>query len=323
MIRIVAAALATSLVGTACLDGASPAQAEPWPQRSVRIIMTQPSGTGADLTARLFAERLAQRWGQPVVVENRPGGDGMAGVTAFAAMRDDHTLLFSVSAPFSVQPVIQDKLPYDPDRDAVPISIASDILLAVAAAEPLNVTTLTELERHARANPGKLNWTAGPGLPRYVFAAFAKRTGLEMTHVSYRELAPALQDLGSGRLHVIVHGLSVIRPQVDAGRVRLLAVTNRARAAISPDTPTTVEAGFAELAMDGFGGFFGWRGMSDDLRDRIAADVRAVGSDPELAARLLPTGQIVRTSTPIEFADALAGQRARITDIVRVIGSSQ
>jgi tripartite-type tricarboxylate transporter receptor subunit TctC len=314
------AALFASLAVAPLSAAMSPLQAEPWPQRSVRIIMTQPSGTGADLAARLFAERLAQRWGKPVVVENRPGADGMAGVTAFAAIRDDHTLLFSVSAPFSVQPVIQEKLAYDPEQDAVPISMASDILLAVAVSESLKLNSLADLVRYARANPGKLNWTAGPGLPRYVFGAFASRAGLDVTYVAYREVAPMLQDLSAGRLQAIIHGLSVIRPQVQAGHVRLLAVTNRARATIAPDAPTAAEDGFPELAMDGFCGFFGWRGISDDLRDRIAADIRAVAADPDIAARLLPTGQIVRTSTPAEFADALAAQRGRTANIVRAGG---
>jgi tripartite-type tricarboxylate transporter receptor subunit TctC len=306
----------------AVLPGAieSRANAETWPQRPVRIIMSQPGGTGADLTTRLFAERLAARWGQPVVVENRPGGDGMVGVISFAALRDDHTLLASVSAPFSVQPVIQDKLSYDPDRDAVPISMTSDIALAIAATEPLKIGSLAELVSHIRANPRQLNWSAGPGLPRYVFGAYAAGAGLEASHVAYREVGPALQDLGAGRLHVLVHGLSILNAQAQGGKARLLAVTNRGRAPLAPDIPTVTEAGYPDLAMDGFSGIFGWRDMPRALRDRIAADIRAVAADPEIAARLAQTGQAVRTSTPDEFAGALAAQRDRIAKIVQTVG---
>jgi tripartite-type tricarboxylate transporter receptor subunit TctC len=296
------------------------ANAEAWPKRPVRIIMSQPGGTGADLTTRLFAERLASRWGQPVVVENRPGGDGMVGVISFASLRDDHTLLASVSAPFSVQPVIQDRLSYDPDRDAVPISMTSDIALAIAVTEPLKIGTLAELVRYIRANPRQLNWSAGPGLPRYIFAAYTASAGLDASHVAYRELAPALQDLGAGRLHVLVHGLSILNPQAQAGKARLLAVTNHSRAKAAPDVPTVTEAGYPDLAMDGFSGFFGWRDMPRELRDRIAADIQAVAADPEIAARLAQTGQALRTSTPDEFARALAAQRDRIARIVQSIG---
>jgi tripartite-type tricarboxylate transporter receptor subunit TctC len=319
-VRRVAAALSALAAVLLGLPVDCRANSEAWPQRPVRIIMSQPGGTGADLTTRLFAERLAVRWGQPVVVENRPGGDGMVGVISFASLRDDHTLLASVSAPFSVQPVIQDKLAYDPDRDAVPISMTSDIALAIAATESLNIGTLDDLVKYIRANPRQLNWSAGPGLPRYVFAAYAAGARLEASHVPYRELAPALQDLGAGRLHALVHGLSILNPQAQAGKARLLAVTNRGRAMAAPDVPTVAEAGYPDLAMDGFGGLFGWRDMPRELRGRIAADIQAVGADPAIAARLAQTGQALRTSTPDEFAGALAAQRDRIARIVQTIG---
>ncbi|WP_083754432.1 Bug family tripartite tricarboxylate transporter substrate binding protein [Bradyrhizobium murdochi] len=312
--------LLATLTGMGLASFESPLHAESWPLRAVRIIMPQPAGTGSDLTVRLFAERLATRWGKPVVVENRPGGDGTVGVSAFAAVRDDHTLLFSVSAPFALQPLIQEALPYDPERDAVPIAMASDITLVVAVSDGVPVTSLGDLITYVRSHPGQLNWTAGPGLPRYVFAAFSKRLNLDLTYISYRELAPAIQDLMSGRLHVIIHGLSVVRAPIEAGKVRLLAVTNQQRAAAAGETPTVTEAGFPDLAMDGLSGFFGPRDLSEALRGRLAKDISAVAMDPTIATRLTAAGQSLRTSTPQEFSDVLAAQRRRMEEIVRIVG---
>jgi tripartite-type tricarboxylate transporter receptor subunit TctC len=312
-----AAAVAALIVGASL---ALPASANAWPERAVRVIVPLPVGTAPDVTARLFAERLAEKWKQPVVVENRPGGDGITGVAAFVASRDDHTLLFSVAAPFGVQPAIQDSLPYDPVRDVVPISTASDIVIALTASATLKSDTLTGLLDHIRTNPGQLNWTAGPGLPRYVFAAFAKRNGLDLTHVSYRDFASALQDLKAGRVHLMVNSLTLTRGLAQAGDARWLAVSNRERAPLAPDVPTVVEAGFPALKMDGFSGFYGWRDMPDALRDRVSEDVRAIASDPAIVKRLTAMGQIARGSTPDELADALAALRAQIAEIVAEIG---
>jgi tripartite-type tricarboxylate transporter receptor subunit TctC len=320
-LRTTVFALATGLAAASSLL-TTPSRAEPWPHRSVRFIAPIGPGTALDLTARLYADRLAARWGQPVIVENRPGGDTIIGVSGFARANDDHTLLFSISSPAVVLPVTHEKLPYDPVRDLVPISTASDIFIAIAATASLKIDSLADLVRLARSQPGTLNWAAGPGLPQYVFAAFEKGAGLGMTSVSYREVVPSLQDLSEGRIHVVAHSLSALLPVVQAGKVRLLAVANRQRPEIVPDVPTVVEAGYPELAMDGFCGLFGWAGMPSELREQIAADVRAVAADAVIAQRLAAVGQVARGSTPAEFALVLAQQRDRMAAFVRAIGAN-
>jgi tripartite-type tricarboxylate transporter receptor subunit TctC len=312
-----------SLVVLACFihtAAAVSAHAQSWPQRPVRLIVPAGTGTAIDFAARLYAERLGEIWGKPVVIENRPGGDGITGVAAFAATNDDHTLLFAHSAPVSVQPVIQDKLPYDATRDLVPISIASDIFIVIAATETLEARSISDLVAAARKQPGKLNWAAGPGLPQYVFAAFLKNNGLDMTLVSYREVPPLLQDFREGRLHVAAHSLAAVRPVVQSGKARLLAIANSQRTAISPDTPTAAEAGFPALSMDGFCGLYGRRGISDGLRDKIARDVRTAASDPKVAERLAGSGQVARAGTPAEFSAALSALRQRIAKIAGATG---
>jgi tripartite-type tricarboxylate transporter receptor subunit TctC len=290
-----------------------------WPRRTVRLIAPMPAGSASDFSARLFAERLSQRWGQPVIVENRPGADGVIGVSAFLNTDDDHTLLYAISAVVTVHPITQPKLPYDPVRELVPISPTSDVVLAIAASEKNSMRSLDDLVQTARAHPGKLNWASSPGLPPFVAGGFFKNSKLDLALVSYRELAPALQDLGEGRIDVFVHALGVIMPQVQSGRARLLAVASDVRAPLAPDAPTVAEAGYPELRMDGALGFYGKRGMPEALRDRIASDVRAVASDPAIGERLAAVGQAARPGTAAEFAALLDQYRRRLADLAKTI----
>jgi tripartite-type tricarboxylate transporter receptor subunit TctC len=293
--------------------------AEPWPQRVVRLIVPMGSGSAPDVAARLYAERLATRWTRAVVVENRPGAEGLIGATAFAGMHDDHILLFSPAAPISVFPFTQEKLAYDPARDFVPISSAIDTFGSIAVSASLNVTSLAELVAIARAQPGKLNWSSGGGAFATLLTAFAKTARFEVTQVSYREQSLAIQDLAEGRIQVVATTLTTLLPSSRAGKIRLLAVTNKRRAPIAPDVPTVREAGHGELEFEGLIGFFGARGLPLGLRDRISSDVRAVAGDPVLAERLVLAGQLVRASTAPEFAGEIEEQRAKIEAMVKLV----
>ena len=291
-----------------------------WPQRTVRLILPLGPGSATDVTARLYAERLSERWGKPVVVENRPGPDALVAVSGFIGARDEHTLLFSFGGPVTINPVVHEKLPYDPERDLVPIVSASDSFIAVATTATLNIDSVAALVQRAKADPGKLNWAATAGLPQFGFAGFAKGAGLDMVQVSYRDFAPALQDLGEGRISVVATGLVPLLPLRQAGKARIVAVTNRTRSPAAPDIPTATEAGYPDLGVDGFQGFFGWRDIPDALRDRIAADVRAVAADPAMAERLNAIGQAVRVGTTQDFVAMITEQRGKIARIAKAIG---
>src|SRR5262245_59899553 len=152
-------AIAISLFGAPTL-WITPSQADSWPHRTVTFITPTAVGTATDFTARLFANALAERWGKPVIVEKRPGGDMLIGMTAFARMNDDHVLLFSNISPIAVYPVTYEKLPYDPVRDFLPISIASDIFVAIATSGSLNVRSVGDLVKLARVQSGKINWAS-------------------------------------------------------------------------------------------------------------------------------------------------------------------
>jgi tripartite-type tricarboxylate transporter receptor subunit TctC len=317
--KLSAGTLVVSL-GIALIAGAPAIAEDLWPQRAVTLIVPFGSGAGPDIAARIYAEQLAILWKQPVVIENRTGAEGLIGVTAFAGTRDDHTLLFSPAAPITVYPFTQEKIAYDPARDLVPIASAANSFGVIAATASLDVRSVSELVRLARARPGTLNWASGGGAFPILFAGFARSAKLDLAHIFYRQQNLAIQDLAEGRIQVFASTLTPLMPIAQAGKIHLLAVTNKTRAPIAPDVPTAIEAGHPELEFDGLTGFFGWRGMPTALRDRIASDVRAVAKDASVADRLAKAGQIIHAGTPEEFSRAIEEQRARITAIVRLVG---
>lgn len=297
----------------------TPARPEIWPQRPVRIIVPLPAGLATDLAARLFAEKLAERWGQPVVVDNRPGADGIPAVASFVSAHDDHTLLFSFAGPISINPLIHDKLPYDPVRDIVPIATAIDNFFTIAVSSPNGVRSLQAFIEAAQAHPEKFNWAATTGLPHYIFLALQKRSGLALIQVPYRDFAPAIQDLAENRIQVIVTTPAILMSTVQSGKARLLMVTNRQRSPIAPEVPTAEEAGFPELTFEGVVGFFGNRDLTVTLRDRIASDIAAVAVNPEIGSRLRAAGIAVRVEGPAQFSAAIEEQRAKVRDILSAV----
>jgi tripartite-type tricarboxylate transporter receptor subunit TctC len=310
------------IVGLICaIPAGSITSAEQWPQRAVRLIVPFATGSGPDFSGRLFADRLSERWKQPVIVENRPGADGLIGTAAFVNLRDDHVLLFSAAAPLSVLPVLQEKLPYDPARDVMPISAAADTFGAVAVSASLQIGSLAELVTLARARPGQINYHALAGAFPILFAGFAKSAGLEMAYVSYRETTAAVLDLAEGRIQVMLATLPPLLPQVNAGKVRLLAVTNKLRAPIMPTVPPANEAGFPALTYESITGFFGPRDLPGERRDRISVDIRSVAAEKGIGERLAAVGQVARGSTPAAFATAIEEQRIQISSIARLVGT--
>ena len=177
------------------------AAADAWPNRPIHFIVTLGPGSGVDIGARLFADKLSARWGQPVVVENRPGGDGMVAITSFLSAHDDHTLLVSPVSSFTAHPYFHDKLPYDP-RDLIPIARISKTVVAVSVPTSLHVSSLKELEALARAKPGQLNWTTATGFTDFVFAGYLHTVGLKMAKVPYKNPAGAVTDLAAGVIQV-------------------------------------------------------------------------------------------------------------------------
>jgi tripartite-type tricarboxylate transporter receptor subunit TctC len=294
------------------------AQSPVWPQRPVKFLIPLGAGSGVDITARLVADKLAQRWGQPVVVENRPGGDALVAIMAMVNAKDDHVLLFAPASTFTAHPLLHDQLPYKPD-DLVPIARVTNTLIALGVPTELKVATVKELAAKIKAEPGKLNYASVTGANDLLFAAFLKIENLDMAKVPYKDTVQAINDLAEGRIHAFVGAYAIMRPRVQSGKVKVIALTNRQHTSALNDIPTAAEAGFQSLEFDGLVGLLGPRGMPLALRERIAKDIREVVADPQVASRLATTGQVVNPGTPDEFAAALADQREKVEEIGKTL----
>jgi tripartite-type tricarboxylate transporter receptor subunit TctC len=310
----VAGGLVASLVA-----GAMPAAAQKWPQRAVKFIVPLGPGSGVDIGTRLVADKLSKKWGQPTVVENRPGGDGLLAMNAFVTGNDDHVLLASPSSSFTHHPHVYRNLSYKPS-DLVPIARLSNTIIAVAVPTSLPVKSLADVAAMARAEPGKLNWAGTTGGVDFVVAGFLKTAGLDMSKVPYRNPVEAANDVAAERVQLYAAAYAIVRPQLQAGKLKLIAVTNSARAPTLPDLPTAKEAGFPDLTFDGLVGFFGWAGMPTELRDSIAADIREAAADPAIEERLSLTGQVPNPGGPTEFHAAIEAQRARLAQAAKDLG---
>ncbi len=311
--------LAGLLVGS-LMAPAQRAAAETWPNRPVHFIVTLGPGSGVDLGARLFADKLSGKWGQPVIVENRPGGDGMLAITSVLQAHDDHTLLVTPVSSFTAHPYFHDKLPYDP-ADMIPVARISKTVVAVSVPTSLGVNSLRELEALARAKPGQLNWTTATGFTDFVFAGFLHTVGLKMAKVPYKNPAGAATDLAAGVIQVYMPAYAIVRPQVEAGKVKVLAVTNRERAPAIPNVPTAHEAGYPSLDFDGLVGLFSSKELPEAARDKIAADIKDVASDPEIVKKMTLTAQIVAPGNAKEFAQSIAEQKAQVAAVAKLFGN--
>jgi len=321
-IRTALRALALAIAGVAVSALVVPAavSAQPsWPQRNVRFIVPLGPGAGVDIGARLLADRLSARWGKPVVVENRPGGDAIVAITAFIGAHDDHTLLFAPAATFTAHPYLHDRLPYD-QADLIPVARVSNTIVAMTAPSSLKVSTFKDLIEEVRARPGRMNWATATGFSDFLFEAYLKNAGLDMSKVPYRDPVQPATDAAEGRIEFYWAAFAIARPHLDGGKLKLLAVSNTVHIPDLPQVPTIAEAGFPALTYDGLVGVFAPREMAADVRERIAADVTAVAADPEIGQRLLTTGQLVSPSGGAEFAAAIDRQRAVVAGIAKDMG---
>ena len=317
--RVPVSLLAVAMLTTTPACSRDPGSSQ-WPTRPVTVIVPFGAGTGSDMVARLLVPRLAERWQQPVIVDNRPGADGIVGVQAFLSARDEHTLLFTPAGQVTLSPLMRESLPFDPVRDLVPTAAVVTASIAIGVTGNVEASSVADLVASVRTDGRRFLWAGTPGLPEVIFKAFLAVEELEMTHVPYRDLSMALRDLAAGRLHVGIFALPTLMPHVQSGAVRLLAVTSSTRVAAAPDVPTSSEAGYPTLSSDGRWGFYGWRDISPALRDRIAADVRQVLGDKALTDRLVAMGLTVAPGNAEEFGQAIERQRNQVREIARILG---
>lgn len=298
----------------------APAFAQAWPQRPVKFILPLGPGAGADISARLFADQLTKRWGRPVLVENRPGGDGVIAINAVITARDDHTLLWGPASSFVGHPYTLDKIPYD-TRELLPVARVSNTVVSLAVPVSLNVGSLKEFMTMARAQPGKFNWSSVTTVTDIVMEGFFKNAGMDVAKVSYKDGVAALNDIIEGRIQMYSSAYAIVRSQAQGGRLKLLAVMNRSRAP-GLDLPTVAEAGFPGLNFDGLVGLVAARSSSppEEARARIAADIASIATDPVVIERLTATAQIVSPGNGAEFAASIAEQSTQLAATAKILG---
>jgi tripartite-type tricarboxylate transporter receptor subunit TctC len=300
------------------LAGAASAQAQNWPTRPVKFIVPFGPGAGADIGARLFAEKLSAKWGQPVVIENRPGGDSIVAIQAFLSANDDHTFLFGPSGNFTVHPFVYSKLTYDP-KELIPFARVSNTILALAVKADAPYKSMKEFTAAAKAAPGKFNSGLVQGITEFTFWGYEHTEGLKITQVPYRDINVAPVDLGEGRIQVVMSSYAIVQPQIQAGRIRALIVNNKTRAPAAPDVPTAREAGYPSLEVEGLVGLFGIKTIPNELKEKIAADIKAATADGAIGERLKATGQVINVGGPKEFAASIEEQRAKVAATVKAI----
>jgi len=295
------------------------AQAQGWPTRNVKFVVPLGPGSGVDIGARLFADLLSKKWGQPVVVENQAGGDGVIAINAVLTAKDNHVLLMSPASQFTHHPYTHDKMPYNP-ADLIPVARISNTIVSYSVPASSSIKTLPELLASAKAEPGKINMASATPMLDYVLRAYLQTADLKMTPVPYRNTVQAAADLAEGRIQFMIAAVAIVRPYVQASKVRMIAVTNKARASVAPNVPTTTEAGFPQLATDGLVGLFATKDLPADVRNRIAADVKEVASDPAVAQRLELTGQVLNPGSAAEFDAAIKEQVAQMAAAAKILG---
>jgi len=322
---LLASALAIGAIVAQALHVApAAAQGEPkWPQRPVRFILPFGPSSGADIAARLLAERLQPMWGQPVVIEGKPGGDGLLSIGTVVNAKDDHVVFFGPSSAYVVHPYVHENLPYDFERDLVPVGGVARVLVSVAIPSSLGLATMKDFVAHAKANPGKLSYGVAPGFSEFVFNGFLKETGLDMAKVPYRDITTAPTDLAEGRVQLLMQSYAAMRAMEQTGKIKVIAITDRKRSDMAPGIPSIVEAGFPSLEAVAVLGMLGPSVMAADVRRRIGNDLAAVVADKTVGERLAVTGQVPDPLPTEAFAAAIKEQHERVAAIAKLLGMSR
>jgi tripartite-type tricarboxylate transporter receptor subunit TctC len=299
------------------------AQSTGFPHKTVRIIVPYTTGGSNDVIARLLAQQLQTQWGQPVVVENRPGAAGNIGSAEVAkAAPDGHTLLLTNINITSMNPALIANMPFDPQKDFAPISLLGTTTLALVVHPSVPANSVAELISLAQKEPGKLNYaSSGNGSPQHMSAEmFKAMTRTQITHVPYRGAAPAVADVVGGQVQVTVGVVNQLIAHIRSGRLRALGVTSLKRLAQLPEVPTLDEAGVRGYESEIWLGLAAPGATPTPLIEQINQDVRRAMSNPEVVSRLQGQGIDVLLSTPAQMRQRSLDDLKRWGDIIRTAG---
>src|SRR5271169_5075533 len=294
--------------------------AQQWPTHPVRFVLPFGPGSGADTAARLITDKLQQTWGQPIVVDGKPGGDGLLSLQTVVSAKDDHTLFFGPSSIFVVQRYVHEDMSFDPEIDLAPIAGVAKVQIAIAVPTSLGISTLAEFVALARAKPNETSYAVAPGFSEFVFDGFVKENGLAIAKVPYRDITKSPVDLGENRIQLCMQSYAAMRTYAQTGKIKIISINDSERSPIAPDIPTVVESGFPSLLANPVLGLLGPRDMKIDLRRRIAADMLSALDDKSIGERLALVGQPAAPMGVNAFTAALKKQYAQVARIASVLG---
>lgn len=321
-----ALSLAAGILTGTLATGAAWAQTAPttenYPSRTVRIIVPFAPGGALDTVARLMAQKLGERFGQPFVVENKPGAANIIGNDTVAkAVGDGYTLLFA-AAPIALNTVLGTKTPYDVNRDLAPISLVASggALILVHPSTPYK--TMNDIVEAAKASPNGLMYaTAGVGsMPHLLGEGWKVKSGANLVHIGYKGSSPAMQDAVAGMVNVLIDGYIPSGAQMENGKLRAIAYAAPVRSALFPQVPTTAEQGFPDLVGGGFFGLMAPVATPKAIIEKIHAAVHEITRTPEVRERLIRQGYEVHGSTPAEYSAFIRTQIERWTPVAKAAG---
>ena len=303
------------------LSAGTSAHAQSYPNRTIKLVVPFPAGGATDNAARLVAQRLQGSLGQSVIIENQGGAGGTIGTRqAAGAAPDGYTLLMASIGTFGSMPLLY-KLDFDPQRAFAPVATAVIDKSALVVRPSLPVKTIGELVAYAKAHPGQLTYGSAIGIgPHFIVELFKIRSGTDIVHIPYRGGAPMVADLVAGQIDMTVNGKSVLLPQIQAGKLRALAVTAGERWSELPDVPTLVETGYMDAPYDTVFGVVAPAGTPAEVIAKLNTTINQGLRSPEVRELLAKIGIEPIITTPQEFADIIAREVPKWAAIVKATG---
>ena len=298
--------------------------AQSYPSKPVKLLVGFPAGGGLDVLARIVGQRVSEQWGQPIIVENKPGaGSNIAGDAAAKSTADGYTLLHTNIALMSINPALYSKMSFSPMKDLVPVIQLVNLPLAVMVRADSPFNSMKDLVEYARANPGKLNFGSGGngGVPHLALELLNSSYALKITHVPYKGSADAVKDLLGGPIDLMCDAISVGLSQIKAGKLKALAVTTEIRHPALPDTPTTTEAGYPKFQVTGWQGWVAPAGTPRTVVDRVNAEANKAMQQPTTRAKLIEQGYLPAGGSVEAFAKQLATDQIKWAELVKISGA--
>ena len=297
------------------------AHAQAWPSRQpIRFVVPYPPGGASDVTARVLGARLSESLGQAVVIENRPGANGIVALELVAkAAPDGYTILMANLGPNAINPGVYSKLPYDAIKDFTPITLTTINPLVVLVTPALPVKSMPELIAYAKANPGKLSFaSAGNGAANHLAGEMINGlAGIKMLHVPYKGDAPGVPDVMAGTVSMMFPTLIAGMPHIKSGQLRAIAVTSAKRSPSLPDLPSVAETGLAGFDAVSWGGVMGPAGLPPEIVNRLNTEINRFLKQPDVAERLKSLGAEIVGTTPDEFASYLKAEIGKWGKVAR------